>query len=246
MADSFLERYQRGKHEQVWAELLTLGHAIQAEPLYSDAYAVARETMRRVRRNIEILIPRLRDLGYEFGYAWATRFSPAEKLELEQDAPVFAVPSPDIAQEIDELERRAGTLPLSLRAFYEIVGEVNFIGSHPTWKYEKLDPLEVLSPRMVLKIDDWNHWSDDKQDDGSCNLPVAPDEYFKYYYGGGGPYDIACHELVADAPLDEWHRTTFVNYLRICFRWGGFPGWERVEQRPEQDLAFLTADLLPI
>jgi hypothetical protein len=27
--------------------------------------------------------------------------------------------------------------------------------------------------------------------------------------------------------LWERHLTTFVNYLRICFRWGGFPGWDR-------------------
>jgi hypothetical protein len=251
MARSFLERYQSGEHEQVWADLTALGTAIQDGLLYSDALAVAHETMRRVRRNIEILIPRLRQLGYEFGYefgyAWATRFPPTERLEMEQDAPVFAAPSPDIAQGIRELDRRAGTLPLSLHAFLEVVGEVNFIGSHPTWEYEKLDPLEVLSARSVLKLDDWGHWTDDREKDGSCNLPVAPDEYHKYFYSGAGPYAVPCLNPVADAPLlYERHETTFVNYLRVSFRWGGFPGWERVQQRPEQELSFLTADLLPI
>ena len=247
MTRSFPERYQSGEHEAVWAELTALGPAIQDEPLYSDALAVAHETMWRVRRNIETLIPRLHQLGYKFGYAWATQFTPAERLEMEQDEPVFAAPSPDIAQEIHELERRAGTLPLSLRSFYEIVGEVNFIGSHSTWEYEPLDPLNVLSARSILKVDDWGHWSDDKEDDGSCNFPIAPDEHHKYFYSGAGPYAIPCLNLVADAPLlYERHGTTFVNYLRISFRWGGFPGWERIEQRPEQDLALLTTDLLPI
>src|SRR3954447_3367427 len=114
MASSFLERYQSGDYEQVWAELTALGSSLRDDPLHSDALAVAHETMRRVRRNIEKLIPPLRQLGYKFGYAWATRFSPAEILEMEQDAPVFAAPSPDIANEILELERRAGTLPVSL------------------------------------------------------------------------------------------------------------------------------------
>jgi hypothetical protein len=95
--------------------------------------------------------------------------------------------------------------------------------------------------------DDWGHWTDDKENDGSCNLPVAPDEYHKYFYSGAGPYAIPCLNPVAAAPLRyERHKTTFVNYLRICFRSGGFPGWERIEQRPEVDLAFLTADLFPI
>ncbi len=247
MALSFLERYLSGEHEQVWAELTTLGSAVGDEPLYSDALAVAHETMRRVRRNIETLIPRLRQRGYEFGYAWATRVSPAEKVEMEQDEPVFAPPSPDIARQIQELERRAGTLPLSLRAFYEIVGGVNFIGSHPVWAYEKLDPLEVLSARSVLKLDDWGHWTDDREKNGCCNLPIGPDEYHKYFYSGAGPYAVPCLNLVADAPLlYEEHETTFVNYLRISFRWGGFPGWEQIEQRPEKDLAFLTTDLIPI
>jgi len=50
----------------------------------------------------------------------------------------------------------------------------------------------------------------------------------------------------ADAPLlYERHETTFVNYLRICLRWAGFPGWERLPVRPEHDIATLTADLLP-
>jgi hypothetical protein len=51
----------------------------------------------------------------------------------------------------------------------------------------------------------------------------------------------------ADRPLaGEPHRTTFVNYLRIAFRGGGFPGWERHRNRPEKELQFLTESLLPI
>jgi hypothetical protein len=46
-------------------------------------------------------------------------------------------------------------LPLSLRAFYEVASEVDFIGAHPTWLYEHLDPLNVLSARSVLELDDW-------------------------------------------------------------------------------------------
>jgi hypothetical protein len=124
---TYLERYVAGKHEQVWAELQALGAAVREEPLYADALAVARATMRRVRHNIEVLIPRLEGLGYEFGYGWAEGGNFPSGLAW----PLFTPPAPDITTTIAELERRVGTLPLSLRAFYEVVGSVNFVGKPP-------------------------------------------------------------------------------------------------------------------
>ncbi len=89
-------------------------------------------------------------------------------------------------------------------------------------------------------------WSDDRREDSSCDLPIAPDEYHKYLYSGGCAYEVSLRGQ-ADAPLlHEWHNTTFVGYLRECFQWGGFPGWARLERRPEEDLAFLTQGLPPI
>jgi hypothetical protein len=48
--------------------------------------------------------------------------------------------------------------------------------------------LNILSARSVLELDDWARWSDDTEEDGSHNVPIAPDEYHKYRYGGSGPY----------------------------------------------------------
>lgn len=247
---SYQERYLHGEHEQVWAELLALGEQVRDDPFAGDARAVAYETMRRVRYNLDLLIPRLRARGYTFGYGWAIArgaLTVAGAAEYERDEPPLSPPEGDLSAVIAEIERRAGILPLSLRAFYEVVGGCNFVGAHPLWESERLDPLEVLSAHAVLRLDQWNHWSDDRRDDGTCELPIAPDEYFKYLYGGGGPYAISLTGMVADAPLiHEWHHTTFVNYLRICFRWGGFPGWERQAARPEHVLADLRQDLLPL
>ena len=78
--------------------------------------------MQRVRRNIELLIPRLADLGYRFGY------ESLEAIQSEIHPQVFAPPATGVTQTTDELEQRIGPLPLSLRAFYEVVGEVNFVG----------------------------------------------------------------------------------------------------------------------
>jgi hypothetical protein len=63
---TFHDRYTAGEHERVWAELVALGEAVRHEPVYTDAVAVARETMRRAQANVETLIDRLHSLGYRF------------------------------------------------------------------------------------------------------------------------------------------------------------------------------------
>jgi hypothetical protein len=64
---SYFSRYQQGDCQKVWHELYTLGPKVHQSDVYVDAWAVAIETMKRVRHNIEILIPRLEEFGYEFG-----------------------------------------------------------------------------------------------------------------------------------------------------------------------------------
>src|SRR5437899_1662259 len=63
---TFLERYQAGERAAVWDDLVSLGDAVRHEPYYKDATAVANETMRRARHNVELLIPRLDAMGYRF------------------------------------------------------------------------------------------------------------------------------------------------------------------------------------
>ena len=116
---SYLERYQQGDYAQVWKELTASGDAVRIEPLYSDARAVARETMRRARHNIEVLIERLQKIGFEFVYPEA----------------VLSPLSPEQLAELDAFERKVGHVPLSLCAWLETVGSVNFMGSFPRLSY---------------------------------------------------------------------------------------------------------------
>jgi hypothetical protein len=249
---SFLGRCQQGECEQVWAELVALGDQVRAEPLYSDALAVARETMRRARMNIEMLIPRLRTLGYAFGYGW---LDADERTFAVGQPPVFSPPGPDAPRQIAELERLVGPLPVSLHAFYAMVGSLNFVGAAPQdWHIDaQADPLYVYPIEEALaEYDEWTaarrDWeTGDDYDPGRFQLPIAPDYLHKYNISGGMWYHILLLNPAIDVHLEaERHATTFVSYLRICFRWGGFPGLERVACPPTDDLAFLTRDLLPI
>ncbi len=63
---NFLERYLEGQRVDVWGQLAALGDGVREEPVFTDAVAVADETMRRVRINAETLIPRLAAKGYQF------------------------------------------------------------------------------------------------------------------------------------------------------------------------------------
>src|SRR6266700_766572 len=219
---SFVARYQQGACEQVWNELYALGNQIRSDLLYPEALAVAHETMRRVRVNIELLIPRLQTIGYEFGYEWLRASDPhnASLAEWIAEQPaIYAPPSEKIGLKIAQFEQETGLLPLSLRAFYLEVGSVNFVGWHPRWdRFSRPEPLYI-----------------------------APGELEKYYTSGAGGYEMEFPNAAIDGRLlREWHKTTFVNYLRMCLRYGGISGLESIEHFIEEDLAYLRKDLLPI
>jgi len=174
---SYLQRYLQGNCIAVWDELLALGEQVREEPIYSDARAVAQETMRRVRYNLELLIPRLRALGYFFAHDRLPDESSQSRQEREWREslpPLQTTPPPDIAEQLDLFEREVAVLPLSLRAFYQEVGGVNFIGwyqekpfeddlvidgweSEPPLEMEDFDPIFVESFRreLVEVSQDW-------------------------------------------------------------------------------------------
>lgn len=324
---TYLQRYVAGEHEQVWAELVALGAAAHDEPVHSDALAVARETMRRARANIETLIPRLQRLGYKFGYDW---LDPDMQASMTNHPALFAAPGPDVQEQLGELERLADGIPLSIRAWYEVIGEVNFFGiaplrwplppwrerlqqyweahpgysdaifepfrreteaswsdfeaacqdfiaTHPRypvytpeelWQFAQarprflqqicsvgawLDPLQVYSVAHQLSTEErtayqeW--WAATHGEAPECPraIIIGADNLNKYHISGGGPYQIILPSRAADASLaEERHQTTFVNYLRLCFRWGGLPGFDEFSQLPLADLARLREGLLPL
>lgn len=255
---TYLERYMAGEYEPVWTELVALRAAVRAEPLYTDALAVARETMRRVRYNIETLIPRLETLGYVFGYGWV---DPDEDTWAKANPPPFSAPPRDVEARLLDFERRAGVLPLALRAFYEEVGGVNFVGTPPedwadtAWWHEPLrsdgDPDAKrygLDPLFVYPFEEVEACQHGLGEPGKpFAVPIAPDHLMKFHISGLDDYTVKTPNAAIDARLRlEWHRTTFVNYLRICFRWGGFPGFERYSQPPLADIVRLREGLLPL
>ena len=244
---SLYDRYQKGLHQEVYDELLAMQEHIYEPDMYEEALLVMREMMRRVRSNIEVLLPRLSEMGYLFrkGGFW-DNFSPEEKARLEIEYPLFQPPTLETLEQVALLEHLTGPLPLSLKCWYEVVGTVNLIGLFPAngrGYGPVLDPLYVESIEMVLQMVtrfvEMGEWEEEPV------LLLAPDRFHKYGYSGAGAYTMALPCKAVDAPfLDEPHHTTFVNYLRICMRWGGFPGLEEENRLTGEELDFLTKDLL--
>ncbi len=159
---------------------------------------------------------------------------------------------------IPGMEKKGFFLPLALRAWIEEVGHVCLIGAHPTLSFfEGVGfPGVYADPFMMLPdLYELEGWLEEAK--GSKEIPTldavvgwtaqakarlgVADEQLDYGYA------ISLPDPAADAPLKgERHGVSFVEYLRIVFRWGGFPGWEQQEKRPEEELGFLTDGLLPI
>ncbi len=210
--------------------------------------------------------------------AWAQQqpplFLPATLMEdhlakllrygLTHDADVFrrewrADPTnpPVMGDYLEELDQGYGPVPLSIRAWYEEVGGVNFYGYHPRWPSMQLcDPLQVC----VLDKQWRTHVGTDVE--GKWGFTFAEDQYFKdHASGAGAPYafdlpnaGVDAH-LYVDLPFPKRGRITFVEYLRWSLltwagfpgmaEWNTFPGWPDDVIPPLEDIALLTKELTP-
>lgn len=306
---TYLEHYLKGSYEQVWDQLTHPDFDIHQDDLRADALEVARETMRRVRTNIEMLIERLLQMGFLFGYdrrlqqqlyhlssasnrrdyfdlfSWVREQPPVflaanqlddERREWEhefarsEDHPfgddfVFTGNEAPVPMKIylEQIEQIAGPLPLSLRAWYEEVGAVNFYGYHERWHaliqtfaptlYNRGEPsslylMSYCDPLQVCALDEHflTCWREKIQYETIYKFEFAPDADFKDGYGGSSsPYTMILPDASADVRLIGTGMT-FVQYLRVSLlSWGGFIGMRKWPTVPKGDLAVLTRDLIP-
>ncbi len=126
-----MTRYLRGEHGPVWNELRS--HEALGGDLLEEARAVAKETMKRVARSADVLAERLAALG------WVPLYGELRTRPRTEDREVMR-----------RIEETTGApLPVSLRAFWEVVGGINFV-----WDYERGDapdlgvdlPMDEMDP----------------------------------------------------------------------------------------------------
>jgi hypothetical protein len=372
---TLLQRYQAGERDAVWTELRELGPLVREASYAEDALAVARETMRRAKANVETIIERLDRLGYRFWdgvqgprrgpprklafgqsqleapsaelllaamfeearklpaglltavmveqlhniyrmavWPWqdtsqlargqrhsadaeaTARFEQAKKTapaevasgwlpELERlsataidqlrsaareresgrnqaaaamdhrkDKRVLQPPQKKEAGLIKRLEKRGFFLPLALRAWVEEVGAVNLAGSHPLlcfWEDASFPGIYADPLMIAVDLAEIEAWVDEPEGDGLKSVvgwnARAKAQLTTVDAQLDDGYSISLPAKIADPPLAGGAaQSTFVDYLRLAFRWGGFPGWERQKHQPENELQFLAENLLPL
>lgn len=248
---TYLERYLNGEYEQVCNELLQMGSAVRQEPIFSDAIAVLREIMSRCKANIQTLVNRLNELGYKFNH---TPFIIAHQEDIE---------------ELKAFEHEFGQLPMSFEIWYETINTVDFTGFHPKlsfyYKLTEVTENEIYDPDEEvtefysdpIAVDNLQkvgvgHLHDEKEKVSGKNFffAFADDPYHKANVGGGEAYEIHFPDSSFDSLIVEHPENfTFIQYLRNCFTWGGFPGFQyelEFAKKAKEELQFLAEGLLPI
>jgi hypothetical protein len=219
---NLVSRYRHGEHQAVWQQLRQF--PALAGDMRREALAVAAETMRRVAHNLDLLAERLEREGW---------LALTGKLRSCLDA--------NDVQIIARIERiTQGPIPPSLLAFWQEVGAVDLVWDYnndeeppellPGFQLDALDPLFVDRPSAFsCECEDWEHEVATTHPEllEPFSLPLAPDDLHKANISGGAPYGIDLPFPGADPIFEnERHGLPFVDYLRLCLRWAGFPGLE--------------------
>ncbi len=267
---TYLERYLNGEHEAVWAELVSLGEGIEDADIYPDALAVTTEIVCRSKQNLETLIERLRTIDYRFMN------------------PHPIAPAPTDPEMIATFEREVCSLPLIFRVWHEMIGMVDFGGSHPqladsdsfVWGGYDDDPPPADYKAHSFDEEAWKRGE-------ICYVPysqpmqIGDFEMCTWFTKAqvleigesvlvcelcSGPHDDGSIDLefegfcidgkITNDGAGEDSDITFVEYMRRCFEWAGFPGFywyeqdDRIKGRygtpPKKLIAELTDGLLPI
>ncbi len=241
-----LSRYRAGETEAVWRDIRAHGN-IDGE-FREEVLEVADAVMTRVAQNADLISERLRACGWRVLLSDMTDLRTAPQ---DSDAHVFS-----------QIEEITGALiPPTLLSFWRNVGGINWV-----WDYElddptpdlgldikivEMDPLCINPPGVLTYL--FEEWIDQKRHiikglEEPFQIELAADVYHKANYSGGGPYGILIPFHGADPLFDgEEHNLPFIDYLRLAFRWAGFPGLEDHADREDVQrfVTEFTKDLVP-
>lgn len=234
----WLERYRSGEHEAVWRELREAGVAVHES---DEAKKVARLTMEGAKREIARVISILRDDGYPFS-----------------DVEPMPGPSTSTGKDLAALEKAlGGPLPLSFRAFHEVVGAVNLARSasamSPSFpRIEWCDPLQI-APSFVTRdfaVDAVKaakkKWIPALRRPPALFFGMSPSRKADPDREEDEPYMLHAAGEGADAAVRQWGRPAiaFLDYLRETIRSGGFTRLDTHDHAAEAR-ARLTIGALP-
>lgn len=199
-----------------------------------NSYAFAKDIMLQARKSLENIVSRLEKSGYVFAYPKYVALPPPQ----------------NIRDQINELESIVGTMPLSIRTAFEYLGSWNLMGQHPDWPKSaniKLRPIKnendiwFTDPFVFTTIEtileDTEGWDRIEK----FPLTFSGDAMTKAAYSGG-IYSILIPCVANDAPIiGANNQRLFIEYLQLSLNYGGFAGFEEIQEKPQVFLDQLTA-----
>lgn len=166
-------------------------------------------------------------------------------------------PDPDVWDWIKEYEQQGVYLPISLQAWLAEVGNIDLRGSHSNWSkpgyvFDDMpptndvwyaDPLVIEFSRDYIEFyrDEWKSRIQEEgpENVGPFKISVSPDHITKANVSGGPPYQLQADIPVVDSLLyNERHFTSFTGYIRCSLQWGGFPGFEYIENLKQTNFLY--------
>jgi hypothetical protein len=242
-SNDIYQQYSLSRVHSDWSVLMAQSHRLYDDSFYMNSLMLARQIMRRVR---DILLNIIDEL-----YAENYRFA-GENI-------VYKPPPSNTFEWIKELTEQGIHFPVSLQAWLLEVGSVNLMGSHPEWLKTAYvfdvnkptsdvwytDPLVVEVTEDFISEDSisylYDEWlqKQEESDRRNCpfRIPISPDHIHKANVSGGEPYEIAVDCPTVDSFIfNERNCMSFVGYIRLALRWGGFPGFLYIH---EPDLKFM-------
>jgi hypothetical protein len=225
MTPDWLARYRAGRRAEVWHELRQLGGAVREVEFRAEAQLVCDEMALRARRNIEVIVERLREDGYRF------------HTNDDEQRPMtpYVPPTSGAGEHAEWLDRTFGPLPLTILSWVRLVGDVWLVGTHPEWENSsEADPMVIelegsLYPELSIKEhftsthESWRETVEAYPDHGPFVLELAPDYLHKANTSGGAPYGVQLPDACADGLFRAEAGMPFVEYLNWVFRRAGFP-----------------------
>jgi hypothetical protein len=241
MEKRFYDRYINGQTKQVYQEIQDLGQDAFLPNNLPEIEKVLTETFERVAYNLHIIYNELKQMDYLF------KANPKHNFEKPLHKPLANTSI--LLEKIASAVEPYGYVPLSLQYFYKIVGGVNFV-----WDYEinedfiwqMADPIQVASIDSVEQELSDKYWREDMQqyvedeNFGTAFIDLAADDLHKDNVSGGQAYAI---QITKEPSIDchfmnEPNDTTFINYLRICFEFCGFPSITRPDMNNDYQAFF--------
>jgi hypothetical protein len=210
-------RYIAGEEVCVWKDIYSIKNSTMDEN-WQDSIKVLQETFERVKFNLDLICNRLIN-------------SNLYTLKDDDYAIKYNYESNHYLDILKGKIQNFGYMPLSLELFYKNIEKINFLHSYNVLlPFKYADPLFIDSIKNILDNMSDGSWEELMYENMYYNKPLyiefSPDYYHKDNISGGLPYGI---EITSTQQIDSCVLNTpygciyFVEYLRLCFKYGAFP-----------------------